>query len=60
MRYPISVLRNVQRENFTRVDDERDHARRDENRDENGRNWVEARPAIVFYKQRRYDHTDRA
>ena len=56
----ISVLRNVQREHFARVNDERDHTRRDENRDENRRNRVEARPAIVLYEQRRYDPTDRA
>jgi hypothetical protein len=35
MRDAVSVLRNVQREHFTRVDDERGHARSDENRDEN-------------------------
>ncbi len=35
MRDAISALRNVQCEHFTRVDDERDYARRNENRDEN-------------------------
>lgn len=56
----VSVLRNVQREHFTRVDDKRDHARSDKNCDENRSDWVEARPPVVLYKQRRYDHTDRA
>jgi hypothetical protein len=50
MRDAVSALRHVQREHFTRVNDKRDHARRDENRDENRRYWVETRPTIVLYE----------
>jgi hypothetical protein len=50
MRDAVSALRNIQREHFTRVDDERDHARCDENRDENRRYWVETCPTIVLYE----------
>jgi hypothetical protein len=50
MRDVVSALRNVQREHFTRVNDERDHARRDENRDENRCYWVETSPTIVLYE----------
>ena len=59
IRDAVSLLRNIQREHFTRVDNERDHARRDKNGDENRRDRVEARPAVVLYEQRRYDHTHR-
>ena len=50
MRDAVSVLRNVQREHLTRVDDERENACRDENRNENRSDRVEARPAVVLYE----------
>jgi len=50
MRDAVSALRNVQREHFTGVNDERDNARRDESRDENRRYWVETCPTIVLYE----------
>jgi hypothetical protein len=56
----IGALRNVQREYLTCVDDEWDHARGDEQRDENRRNRVEAGPAIKLDEERRYDHADGA
>ena len=56
----IGALRNVQREHLTRVDDERDHARGDEERDEHRRDRVETSPAVELDEQRRHNHTDRA
>jgi len=56
----IGALRNVQREYLTCVDNEWDHARGDEQRDENRRDRVEAGPAIKLDEERRYDHADGA
>jgi hypothetical protein len=60
LRDAIGALSNVQREHLTRVNDERNHARGDEQRDENRCDWVEASPAIKLDEERRYDYTDRA
>ena len=56
----IGALRNVQREYLTCVDNEWDHARGNEQRDENRRDRVEAGPAIKLDEERRYDHADGA
>lgn len=56
----VGALRNVQREYFARVDDEWDHARSDQQRDEDRRDRIETGPAVKLDEQRRYDHPDRA
>ena len=50
----------VEREDLACVDHERDDARGDEDRDEERRDGVEARPTVVLDQQRRHDHAHRA
>jgi len=58
MRNAVGALRDVQREHLARVNDERDDARCDEHGDENGRDGVEAGPAVPLDEHRRHDHAD--
>jgi hypothetical protein len=56
----VGALRHIQREHFTCVDDERDHARGDEQRNENRCDRVKAGPVIKLDEDRRHDHTNSA
>lgn len=56
----LFAVGEVEREDFARVDHERDDARGDEDGDEERRDGVEARPAVVLDQQRRHNHADGA
>lgn len=53
------TFRNVQGQNFSCIDDQRDNAGCDQNGDEKRGDWVEAGPSVELDQQRRNNNSKR-
>jgi hypothetical protein len=51
------LIRHVQRQDLARVNDQREHTRRDQDGDEEGGNRVEAGPTVPLDEEGGDDHT---